>query len=137
MGILDDLLKKAPQSVKDKYKIKIREKAIERVKEKMIKHNKKVEDNIYDILQEKGGYYEMSKIWFEDRPLLRFHDPLAAVAIFDPSVCDYTTGTITVKRSEGRSDGVTRWHSGNPGSHRIASQVDVDKFFKSYFSVFD
>ena len=44
MGILDDLLKKAPQSVKDKYKIKIREKAIERVKEKIIKHNKKIED---------------------------------------------------------------------------------------------
>jgi hypothetical protein len=31
MGILDNLLKKAPQSVKDKYKIKIREKAIERI----------------------------------------------------------------------------------------------------------
>ena len=37
MGVLDDLLKKAPQSVKDKYKIKIKEKAIERVKEKLIK----------------------------------------------------------------------------------------------------
>ena len=44
MGILSDLLKKAPQSVKDKYKIKIREKAIERVKEKIIKHNKTVDD---------------------------------------------------------------------------------------------
>ena len=44
MGILDALLKKAPQSVKDKYKIKIRDKAIERVKEKIIKHNKKLED---------------------------------------------------------------------------------------------
>jgi len=100
---------------------------------------------VMDSMQVKGRFqhplltpvYEMSKIWFEDRPLLRFHDPLAAVAIFDPSVCDYTTGTISVKRGEGRSDGVTRWHSGNPGSHRIASQVDVDKFFKSYFSVFD
>ena len=44
MGILSDLLKKAPQSVKDKYKIKIRDKAIERVKEKIIKHNKTVDD---------------------------------------------------------------------------------------------
>ena len=44
MGILDNLLKKAHQSVKDKYKIKIKEKAIERVKEKLIKHNKKVDD---------------------------------------------------------------------------------------------
>ena len=44
MGILSDLLEKAPQSVKDKYKIKIREKAIVRVKEKIIKHNKTVDD---------------------------------------------------------------------------------------------
>jgi len=44
MSILSDLLKKAPQSIKDKYKIKIREKAIERTKEKIIKHNKTVDD---------------------------------------------------------------------------------------------
>ena len=34
--ILSDLLKKASQSVKDKYKIKIREKTIERTKEIII-----------------------------------------------------------------------------------------------------
>ncbi len=44
MSMLSDLLNKAPQSVKDKYKIKIREKAIERTKEKIIKHNKTVDD---------------------------------------------------------------------------------------------
>ena len=52
MGILDDLLKKAPQAVKDKYKIKIREKAIERVKEKIIKHNKKVDDYSDDEMED-------------------------------------------------------------------------------------
>ena len=51
MGVLDDLLKKAPQSVKDKYKIKIREKPIERVKEKIIKHNKKVDDYSDDEME--------------------------------------------------------------------------------------
>ena len=40
MPSLSDLIKKAPQAVKDKYKMKIREKAIERVKEKIIKHEK-------------------------------------------------------------------------------------------------
>jgi phage terminase Nu1 subunit (DNA packaging protein) len=48
---LSYLLKKAPQSVKDKYKIKIREKAIERVKEKIIKHNKKLEDYSDDEME--------------------------------------------------------------------------------------
>ena len=49
--MLSDLLAKAPQSVKDKYKIKIRDKAIERVKEKIIKHNKKLEDYSDDEMQ--------------------------------------------------------------------------------------
>tara|TARA_Y100001935_G_scaffold238268_1_gene224476 strand:+ start:65 stop:322 length:258 start_codon:yes stop_codon:yes gene_type:complete len=51
MSVLSDLLNKAPQSVKDKYKIKIREKAIERVKEKIIKHNKKVDDYSDDEME--------------------------------------------------------------------------------------
>ena len=51
MGILSDLLNKAPQSVKDKYKIKIREKAVERVKEKIVKHNKKIEDYSDDEME--------------------------------------------------------------------------------------
>ena len=51
MSMLSELLAKAPQSVKDKYKIKIREKAIERVKEKIIKHNKKLEDYSDDEME--------------------------------------------------------------------------------------
>ena len=42
--MLEKLLEKAPQSVKDKYKMKIREKAIEKVKESLIQHNKTVDD---------------------------------------------------------------------------------------------
>ena len=38
------LIKESASISKDKYKIKIREKAIERVKEKIIKHNKTVDD---------------------------------------------------------------------------------------------
>ena len=44
MSKLSDLLSKAPQSVKDKYKMKIREKAIEKVKENIVKHNKTIDD---------------------------------------------------------------------------------------------
>ena len=51
MSTLIELLKKAPQSVKDQYKIKIREKAIDRVKEKIVKHNKKIEDYSDDEME--------------------------------------------------------------------------------------
>ena len=52
MSMLSDLLNKAPQSVKDKYKIKIRDKAIERVKEKIIKHNKTLDDYSDDEMED-------------------------------------------------------------------------------------
>ena len=52
MSMLAKLLEKAPQSVKDKYKMKIREKAIERVKEKIIKHNKTIDDYSDDEMQD-------------------------------------------------------------------------------------
>ena len=52
MSILSDLLAKAPQSVKDKYKMKIRDKAIEKVKEKIIKHNKTIDDYSDDEMEE-------------------------------------------------------------------------------------
>ena len=52
MSILSDLLAKAPQSVKDKYKMKIRDKAIERVKEKMVKHNKTLNDYSHHEMEE-------------------------------------------------------------------------------------
>ena len=51
MGALDKLWEIAPQSVRDKYKIKIKEKAIERVKEKLIKHNKKIDDYSHDEME--------------------------------------------------------------------------------------
>ncbi len=63
MSVLAELLKKAPQSVKDKYKIKIREKAIERVKKNLVKHNKTIDDYSDDemealIQKEEGGLNE-------------------------------------------------------------------------------
>ena len=50
--MLSDLLNKAPQSVKDKYKMKIREKAIEKVKENIVKHNKTIDDYSDDEMEE-------------------------------------------------------------------------------------
>ena len=52
MSILSDLLAKAPQPVKDKYTIKIRDKAIERVKEKIVKENKTLDDYSHQEMAE-------------------------------------------------------------------------------------
>ena len=81
--------------------------------------------------------YEMSEVWFSARPELKFHDPLAAVTLFDESVCEYEQGIATVKRTDDRDDGETLWSPDAKGPHRVGKTVDAAHFFDSYFSVFD
>ena len=80
--------------------------------------------------------YEMSEVWFTERDQLKFHDPLAAVDLFDDSVCTYESGSVSVIRTNDRSDGETRFIHQENGPHRIGATVNPDQFFESYFSVF-
>jgi len=80
--------------------------------------------------------YEMSEVWFSARDELRFHDPLAAVTLFDESICEYEQGLAIVKRSDDRSDGETVWSPDAKGPHRVGVTVDTARFFDSYFGVF-
>jgi purine nucleosidase len=80
--------------------------------------------------------YEMSKVWFDEREILNFHDPLAAVTLFDETVCEYENGTSVVTRADDRDDGITDWSPEPLGPHRIGVTVNPKRFFESYFSVF-
>jgi purine nucleosidase len=77
---------------------------------------------------------EWAEIWFKDWQGTTFHDPLAAATIFDPGVCTYTGGTVTMDLREGDVFGLTRWTPG-VGDHQIAASVDADRFFRHYLSV--
>ena len=80
--------------------------------------------------------YEMSSVWFDERAILNFHDPLAAVTLFDDSVVEFQTGTSSVTRADDRDDGITNWTPGEDGPHRVGVNVDSPRFFESYFGVF-
>ena len=80
--------------------------------------------------------YEMSEVWFNERAILNFHDPLAAVTLFDDSVVEFQTGTSIVTRAHDRDDGITNWTPGEDGPHRVGVKVNAPQFFKSYFEVF-
>jgi len=80
---------------------------------------------------------EMSEVWFNERTQLKFHDPLAAVTLFDDSICGYEQGTALVTRSDNRDDGTMEWTPNAKGPHRVGVTVDAAHFFNSYFSVFD
>lgn len=80
---------------------------------------------------------EMSEVWFSAREQLRFHDPLAAVTLFDDSICGFEQGSVSVKRTEDRDDGITEWAPVANGPHRVGVTVDAARFFDSYFGVFE
>jgi purine nucleosidase len=79
---------------------------------------------------------DFAEVWFQQRPEITFHDPLAAATIFDDTLCRFTPGVVEVSLDEG-SEAVTRWRPGRWGArHEVALEVDAPRFFDHYFGVF-
>jgi purine nucleosidase len=80
---------------------------------------------------------DFAEVWFHERPVITFHDPLAAATIFDPQVCTFTRGTVEVELASQRLGGLTFWRAGGDAPpHEVALEVDRDRFFEHYFSAF-
>lgn len=82
---------------------------------------------------------EMAEVWFRSVPAITFHDPLAAALLFNPELCDYETGKIEVTVSSdpaigGRTIFTPDTASSSP--HQVAKTVNVEQFFREFFSVF-
>ena len=68
---------------------------------------------------------------------MTFHDPLAAVCLFEPDICKYRNGHVTIPWSDSQHMGATRFTEGAQGSpHTAAYEVDSIAFFDAFFSVF-
>jgi len=65
-----------------------------------------------------------------------FHDPLAAAAIFDDTICGFKRGRVGVETVDASLAGMTRWTADPAGPHEVALTVDNEAFFNHYFSVF-
>lgn len=79
---------------------------------------------------------DMAEEWFNRRPLITFHDPLAAVAVFDDSLCEYERGFATVRTDSGADQGLSEWQPDESGFLEVGFGVDADLFFERYFEVF-
>jgi inosine-uridine nucleoside N-ribohydrolase len=79
---------------------------------------------------------DMAEIWFEHFfPFIVFHDPLAAATIFEPTLCEYRPGTVTVdSRERPRLTHFTPGEASAP--HQVAVSVDAQRYFDHFFSVF-
>jgi purine nucleosidase len=79
---------------------------------------------------------DFAEVWFAERPHITFHDPLAAVTIFNEEVCSFKRGRVEVELSSARFAGYTQWTPDPKGSHEVALEVNPEAFFSEFFSVF-
>ncbi len=79
---------------------------------------------------------DFAEVWFQERDVITFHDPLAAVSIFDPEVCTFYRGHVEVELTSPRLMGFTHWQLDETGPHEVALEVDAGRFFTHYFSLF-
>lgn len=80
--------------------------------------------------------YDFARVWFEKRPVITFHDPLAAATIFDEQLCSFERGRVSVELASERLKGLTFWDPAGDGPHEVALGVEPARFFEHYFSVF-
>ncbi len=78
---------------------------------------------------------DMAEVWFQRAPRITFHDPLAAAILFEPDLCTYEQGEVEVEVLSPRVKGMTHWTPKPDGRHRIAADVDVERFFAHYFEI--
>jgi len=77
-----------------------------------------------------------AEIWFKDWPVTTYHDPLAAATIFEPDLCTYRSGKVSVCLDPGENFGGTLFEAeGHETAHSVAASVDAGRFFDHYKSV--
>ena len=78
---------------------------------------------------------DMAAAWFQQTTKVTFHDPLAAAAIFKPSLCGHARGQVEVELEDPKLLGKTRWTPREDGAHEIAVSVAAECFFAEFFGV--
>jgi len=79
---------------------------------------------------------DFAEVWFKEYNIITFHDPLAAVTLFDNEVCTFERGRVAVELLSEQLAGMTHWTPAPNGPHEVALSVNSQRFFEQYFSVF-
>ncbi|HEY4383103.1 MAG TPA: nucleoside hydrolase [Ktedonobacteraceae bacterium] len=80
---------------------------------------------------------DFAQVWFQQRGVMTFHDPLAASTIFNEAICTFVPGTVHVEYANKAHEGKTYWdaHDTTP-RHEVALAVNAERFFEEYFRFF-
>ncbi len=80
---------------------------------------------------------DFAAIWSSNYDTITFHDPLAAACIFNPAICTFTPGTVSVELDNKDLAGETHWNPAEPNPrNQVAFSVEPALFFQEYFHVF-
>lgn len=77
---------------------------------------------------------DFAEVWFRNCPTITWHDPLAAACLFEPGICGYRQGHVSVSLAE-PTLGWTVFDGGRAEKpHTVAAEVDAPRFFEHYFA---
>ncbi|MCC8026033.1 MAG: nucleoside hydrolase [Clostridium sp.] len=79
---------------------------------------------------------DIAREWFKDEERVTFHDPLTAVSLFHEDVCTFEQGSISIETDSPLLSGFTYWRPQKNGKHKVAVDVNKDKFFEHLMEVF-
>lgn len=74
--------------------------------------------------------FDFGNAWLESSNTLTLHDPLAAVCIFHPDVCQFEKGFVRVETNEERFMGGTSFRAAQDGNVDISREVDAERFYQ-------
>jgi purine nucleosidase len=74
---------------------------------------------------------EMAEVWFENREHIVLHDPLAAMTIFRPDLCEYRRGRVSVEPTTGK----TSFVQDETGPDEVALDVDAAAAVQEFLSI--
>jgi purine nucleosidase len=73
--------------------------------------------------------FDFGNAWLESSNKLTLHDPLAAVCVFHPDVCQFEKGFVHVETNEETSMGGTSFRSDQAGNVEISREVNAERFY--------
>jgi purine nucleosidase len=79
---------------------------------------------------------DFSQVWFRrHRNDITFHDPLAAACVFEPALCNYLEGQVTVSLHEPTLGWTTFQERFEDPIHTVACDTHPERFFEHFFDI--
>ena len=74
--------------------------------------------------------FSFGNAWLKSSKKLTLHDPLAAVSVFHPDICQFERGNVRVETVQERNMGSTIFIPSSSGNVEIARTVDREQFYR-------